>query len=115
MVSDKWYVADFETTNYEFYTQYGYTKVWLYAICDKEANIITYGESIEDFISFIRSLYGKSIYFHNLKFDGTFIIDYLMTWNYEYSENLKDVSRGFSVLIGEMVLVVATKQLQNVQ
>lgn len=102
MVSDKWYVADFETTNYEFYTQYGYTKVWLYAICDKEANIITYGESIEDFISFIRSLYGKSIYFHNLKFDGTFIIDYLMTWNYEYSENLKDVSRGFSVLIGEM-------------
>ena len=40
MVSSKWYVADFETTNYEFYEQNGYTKVWLYAICDSDANII---------------------------------------------------------------------------
>lgn len=102
MVSDKWYVADFETTNYEFYTQYGYTKVWLYAICDMNAEITKYGDSIEDFISFIRTLYGKSIYFHNLKFDGTFIIDYLLSWNYEYTEDLKNVNRGFSVLIGEM-------------
>ena len=102
MVSDKWYVADFETTNYEFYTQYGYTKVWLYAICDMNAEITKYGTSIEDFISFIRTLYGKSIYFHNLKFDGTFIIDYLLSWNYEYTEDLKNVNRGFSVLIGEM-------------
>lgn len=102
MVSDKWYVADFETTNYDFYTQYGYTKVWLYAICDMNAEITKYGTSIEDFISFIRTLYGKSIYFHNLKFDGTFIIDYLLSWNYEYTEDLKNVNRGFSVLIGEM-------------
>lgn len=102
MISDKWYVADFETTNYEYYLQHGFTKVWLYAICDKDANITKWGDSIEDFISFIRTLYGKSIYFHNLKFDGSFIIDYLLNWNYEYSEDLKNVSRGFSVLIGEM-------------
>ena len=102
MVSDKWYVADFETTNYEYYVQNGFTKVWLYAICDKEANITNYGTTIDEFISFIRTLYGKSIYFHNLKFDGSFIIDYLLNWNYEYTEDLKSVSRGFSVLIGEM-------------
>ena len=102
MVSDKWYVADFETTNHEFYEQYGYTKVWLYAICDKDANIITYGDCIEKFITFIRSLYGKSIYFHNLKFDGSFIIDYLLSIGYEYHEDLKNVNKGFSTLIGEM-------------
>lgn len=102
MTSDKWYVADFETTNHEFYEQYGYTKVWLYAICDKDANIITYGDCIESFITFIRSLYGKSIYFHNLKFDGAFIIDYLLSIGYEYSEDLKNINRGFSTLIGEM-------------
>ena len=102
MTSDKWYVADFETTNHEFYEQYGYTKVWLYAICDKDANIITYGDCIEKFITFIRSLYGKSIYFHNLKFDGSFIIDYLLSIGYEYHEDLKEVSKGFSTLIGEM-------------
>ena len=102
MVSDKWYVADFETTNHDFYLQYGYTKVWLYAICDKNAEITNYGSSIEEFISFIRTLYGKSIYFHNLKFDGTFIIDYLLSWGYEYSDDLKNINRGFSTLIGEM-------------
>ena len=102
MVSDKWYVADFETTNHDYFLQYGYTKVWLYAICDKDANIIKYGDCIEDFISFIRTLYGKSIYFHNLKFDGTFILDYLLSIGYEYHEDLKEYNRGFSTLIGEM-------------
>lgn len=102
MVSSKWYVADFETTNYEFYEQNGYTKVWLYAICDSEANIINYGSSIEDFFIQVRKMYGKTIYFHNLKFDGSFIISYLLNNGYTYSDNLKEVNKGFSTLIGEM-------------
>ena len=102
MVSSKWYVADFETTNYEFYKQNGYTKVWLYAICDSDANIINYGSSIEDFFIQVRKMYGKTIYFHNLKFDGSFIISYLLNNGYTYSDNLKEVTKGFSTLIGEM-------------
>lgn len=102
MVSSKWYVADFETTNYEFYEQNGYTKVWLYAICDSNANVINYGASIEDFFKQVRKMYGKTIYFHNLKFDGSFIISYLLNNGYTYSDNLKEVNKGFSTLIGEM-------------
>ena len=100
--STVWYVADFETTTYQYYLENGYTRVWLYAICDSDANIYSYGDSIERFISDIRKLYGKTIYFHNLKFDGAFILDYLLNNDYQYYENLKDKERGFTTLIGDM-------------
>lgn len=96
-------MADFETTTSKFYEEYGYTKVWLYAICDMNANIVNIGSSIEEFITYISTkLKGKTIYFHNLKFDGEFILYYLLTNGYNHYEQLKDVNRGFSTLIGEM-------------
>lgn len=102
MKDKEWYVADFETTSYKYYLANGYTKVWLYAVCDKNANITKIGTTIEDFIQYLRSLVGKTIYFHNLKFDGEFIIYYLLTNGYEYTDDLPHVNKGFSVLIGEM-------------
>lgn len=102
MFEKEWYVADFETTSYKYYIENGYTKVWLYAVCDKDANITKIGTTIEDFIQYLRSLVGKTIYFHNLKFDGEFIISYLLSNGYEYTDDLPHVRKGFSVLIGEM-------------
>ena len=102
MGEKEWYVADFETTSYKYYLQNGYTKVWLYAVCDKDANVTKIGTSIEDFIQYLRSLVGKTIYFHNLKFDGEFIISYLLNNGYEYTDDLPHVKKGFTVLIGEM-------------
>ena len=101
MRSTVWYVADFETTGEDFYNQYGYTRVWLYSICDSDANIVEHGYDIEDFMSHLSNYRGKTIYFHNEKFDGTFIIDWLLKNGYTYYEDLKDVERGFSALIGE--------------
>lgn len=71
-------------------------------MCDKDANITKIGTSIEDFISYLRTLVGKTIYFHNLKFDGEFIMSYLLQNGYEYTDDLPHVNKGFSVLIGEM-------------
>lgn len=102
MISSHWYVADFETTDYKFYQSKGYTKVWLYAICNENAEIVDYGDSIEKFIQFIRTLYGKTIYFHNLKFDGQFILDYILKNGFSYYEDLKEVNKGFTTLIGDM-------------
>ena len=102
MISTKWYVADFETTSYNYYLQNGYTKVWLWAICDSDANMVEIGENIEDFIKLLRKMYGKTIYFHNLKFDGEFIISWLLNNGFQYYEDLKTVKKGFSTLIGEM-------------
>lgn len=101
--STTWYVADFETTTEKFYNENGYTKVWLYAISDMEGNIVNYGTSIEEFIQYIRYLYGKTIYFHNLKFDGTFILDYMLKIGFQYYEKFNEnISQGISTLIGEM-------------
>lgn len=102
MISKEWFVADFETTSYNYYLQNGYTKVWLYAICDSNAEMYDIGYSIEQFISTIKKMYGKTIYFHNLKFDGEFIISWLLDNGYEYYDDLTKVNRGFSILVGEM-------------
>ena len=98
----KWFVADFETTSYIYYKEVGYTKVWLWAICDENADIVEYGEDIESFINWCRLNTKSKIYFHNLKFDGSFIIDYLLRNDYQYKSKLqvKD-NKGFSTLIGE--------------
>lgn len=102
MVSKSWYVADFETTSYQYYLEHGYTKVWLWAICNQDADIHSRGSTIEEFIQECRKLVGKTIYFHNLKFDGSFIIDYLIRIGYQYYEDLSDCDSGFTTLIGEM-------------
>ena len=102
--NQEWFVADFETTSEKYYIENGITKVWLYAISDKNSNIIKYGNSIEDFFEFINS-YKKNViyYFHNLKFDVSFILNYLINNNYKYQEKitLSDTNK-FSTLIGEM-------------
>ena len=102
MISKEWYVADFETTSYRYYLENGYTKVWLWAICDSDANMHAIGYSIEEFITTIRKMYGKTIYFHNLKFDGEFILAWLLDNGFEYQEDLTKVNKGFTILMGEM-------------
>lgn len=101
--SKTWYVADFETTGQDYYEENGYTKVWLYAICDNNANIVDIGDSIEKFFVFLRAHTCKTYYFHNLKFDGSFILDYLLNNNYTfYDSEDKAITKGFSLLIGDM-------------
>ena len=96
-----WYVADFETTGLNYYREYGCTKVWLWSICDSNANVIKIGSTIDEFFEYIRQLYGSIIYFHNLRFDGSFILNYLLTHDYPYKDKLlANDNKGFSTLIG---------------
>lgn len=80
----------------------GTTRVWLYAICDSEGNIISNGTTIEEFMKCISKLHKPLIYFHNLKFDGSFILNYLLNNDFEYKDKLllRD-NKGFTTLIGE--------------
>ena len=99
---ERYYVCDFETTSYSFYKRNGYTKVWLYSIAT-ENKVIKNGNSIEDFISYIKTLKNPTIYFHNLKFDGSFIIYYLLSNGFEHKDNLrKKDPKAFSCLIGDL-------------
>ena len=68
------FTADFETiTNPED------CRVWAWAACNID-NIEEkhYGNDIESFLEWCSNKSDTSIYFHNLKFDGQFIISYLI-------------------------------------
>lgn len=72
------YMADFETTVEFQYLVEGCVRVWAWAVeeVDGHQEVHT-GETIEEFISFFT---GKkaTIYFHNMKFDCMFLLDYWM-------------------------------------
>lgn len=70
------YAADFETTVYDDQT---YTEVWLGGFCELFTEDIQIFGSIDDTFTAIENLKGNQIiYFHNLKFDGSFWLDYLL-------------------------------------
>lgn len=72
----KHYVADFETTTYKGITR---TEVWAAALVELGSDEVNLDTSIESFINRVLQLGEDSIiYFHNLKFDGSFIIDYFL-------------------------------------
>lgn len=76
---DKVYIADFETINRD-----GVEEVWLWDICNEEQH--EWGYDIESFMHrILHSRENCCIKFHNLKFDGSFILDYLLKNGYEYN------------------------------
>lgn len=81
--------ADFETT---VYTGQEYTEVWAAAIVDIGTEDVYIFHSMSEFFSYLDSRKGNlKIYFHNLKFDGNFIVDYILRNGYTVAlENIDD-------------------------
>lgn len=76
------FVADFETT-----TNPDDCRVWAYAICEvgNEENIVV-GTTIDDFMKWCRDTKENNIIlFHNLKFDGQFIMTWLFNNGFEHT------------------------------
>lgn len=82
----KAYTADFETT-----TDEDDCRVWAYAVCevDNPENYLA-GNSIEGFMEWCRRHANCELYFHNLGFDGAFILDYLEKHGWEWVESSQD-------------------------
>ena len=98
-----YYMCDFETT---VYTGQERTDVWAAAIVQLYTeDVVIYG-SIDSFLEHIFNLQGDLIcYFHNLKFDGAFIINYLLhqsEWEQAYIQN-GDLASGEFKRTNEMV------------
>ena len=94
------YAADFETT-----TDENDCRVWAYSLCNVEnSSEFIYGNSLDDFFEFCGDyLHNYKLWFHNLKFDGVFIISYLIEHGYEWIEDKKDrKDKTFTTLIGDM-------------
>ena len=89
------YTADFETTSKEP------TKVWAWAICSiNSPDVILRGETIESFLEQCQKLKSPTVYFHNLKFDVSFVLHHLLTHGFKWKGNSTLCSgNDFTILI----------------
>ena len=72
----RYYAADFETTVFEGQT---FTEVWSAAMVEFGSEEVEVYHSIGEWWAAVKKLKGNiCLYFHNLKFDGHFIIDYFI-------------------------------------
>lgn len=91
------YTADFETT-----TDPETAHVWSWESCVVGApDNFCRGIDIESFIEYC-SLEDRIIYFHNLKFDSSYILSYLLTHGYSWSNKRILKKHEFSTLISNM-------------
>lgn len=75
------------------------TWVWAWGACSIDSpDIFNYGSSIETFWDWVKNK--TNIYFHNLKFDGAFICDYLFKHGWKYAHE-KPKRKEFSALISD--------------
>lgn len=94
------YTADFETATWLDDSSY----VWAWAISEigNEDNI-KIGNTIDSFIDYVSKNKSSKYYFHNLAFDGSFILDYLFKHGFEFIEDSKDKrDKTFTTLISDM-------------
>lgn len=96
----KKFTADFETCVWKD----DETWVWAWATCEigNESNI-EIGNNIDDFIQYCKNNRNAVYYFHNLKFDGEFIIYWCLTHNFKHVEKKEDIKDNtFTTLISDM-------------
>lgn len=96
----KRFSCDFETT-----TDPDDCRVWAYACCEiGNSDNFIYGNNIEDFIEWCANpKENVTCYFHNLRFDGSYICDYLLRSGFEYVGDKKHrKDNSFTTLITDM-------------
>ena len=80
-MKNKVYVADFETS-YEN----NHTWIYAYGLCALYSERVKIGKTLDDFMSWVLNSDSKTVYFHNLKFDGKFILYWLLKHEYTYDD-----------------------------
>lgn len=114
----KKFTADFETATW----LEDETFVWAWATCEigNEENI-KIGNNIDDFIEYCRNEKNSTFYFHNLKFDGEFIIYWALTHGFKHVEKKEDIENNtFTTLISDMgqfyqITIYFTKRNKKVE
>ena len=92
------YTADFETT-----TDENDCRVWAYSICSiEDVSNFWYGNNIDDFFEWCRKHDNPSIWFHNLKFDGSYLLNWLFNNGFEWVEKEDVRDKTFTTLITDM-------------
>lgn len=96
----KKYVADFETTSTENYALDNNVRVWGVSMREIANNKpVLLSNNIEDFFKFIKKE-SSEVFFHNLKFDGMFILNELFKQGFKWKEEPKEAGE-FGTLIAD--------------
>lgn len=91
--------ADFETTVYEGQKD---TEVWAAACCILGTEDVKIFHDIKSFFKYLIGLRkGITIWFHNLRFDGSFILNFLFRAGWEWVEDNPKYSKQFTTLISD--------------
>lgn len=90
------YTADFETT-----VDPDDCRVWAYSLCTIDDEYITsVGESIDEMFESLKG--SNTLYFHNLKFDGEFLLYWLFKNGYKHVQSKKELkAKTFTTLISD--------------
>lgn len=93
------FTADFETT-----TDPDDCRVWAFACCSIDTpDFFVYGNSIEEFMQWCVETGSCKLYFHNLAFDGSFIMDWAERNGWKWVESQDDAGcRTYETLISDM-------------
>lgn len=91
------FTADFETT-----TNPNDCRVWAVGICDiDDPNKFYCYNTIDALFRFMQYRPGSTYYFHNLKFDGEFVLDYLFKHGFTHTKNREPKEKEFTTLISD--------------
>lgn len=95
----KKFTADFETATWLDNETY----VWAWATCDIENENIVINNSIDKFVDFCIENKNSQWFFHNLKFDGEFIIYWLEKHGFKHVTDKKYIEdKTYTTLISDM-------------
>lgn len=93
------FTADFETATWID----DETWVWAWATCDIDNENVKIGTTIDSFINFCKYEKNATFYFHNLKFDGEFIIHWALSHGFKHVTKKEDIeSNTFTTLISDL-------------
>lgn len=91
------YAADFETT-----TDVDDCRVWAWAVCEVgNYDNFRYGVTIDELMDMCKKDKNNILYFHNLKFDGEFILYWLFHNGFKLNNESKLNTNEFSTLISD--------------
>jgi len=95
-------VCDFETSTELWYQKDGFARVWLWGAYSQEGDF-QWGTDIASFMAMILKHKNPNpiYYFHNLKFDGSYIVNWLLANGYKYDPDLSE-QNTFSTCISDM-------------
>lgn len=114
MKKKKKFVADFETIN-----DINDCRVWCWSISEiGNTENTQIGKTIEEFFAHLETIPNSDVYFHNLAFDGQFILSYLLNNTYVHTEDKKLQPKQFSTLITDdgafYIIKVCLKRYCNI-